>query len=157
MDKVLLFTDGSSLNNPGNGGYGSVLLYKGNVREISEGYRLTTNNRMELLAVIKGLSLLKYKCSVIVFSDSQYVIRSIKEGWVYNWKKNGWLKKDKKKAENSDLWKQMIELIGMHDVELRWVKGHAGNPGNERCDFLAVKAAKGEQLQTDTFYENSKK
>ena len=135
---VEIFTDGACSSNPGPGGWGAVLRYKGNTRELSGGERETTNNRMELTAVIEALSALKEPCDVTLTSDSKYVIDAIQKGWVYGWKKKGWIKSDKKPALNVDLWEQLLPLLAYHQVEFVWVKGHAGHPENERCDQMAV-------------------
>lgn len=135
---VEIFTDGACSGNPGPGGWGAVLRYKGNTRELSGGERETTNNRMELTAVIEALSALKEPCDVTLTSDSKYVIDAIQKGWVYGWKKKGWIKSDKKPALNVDLWEKLLPLLSYHKVEFVWVKGHAGHPENERCDQMAV-------------------
>jgi len=147
---VKIYTDGSAKGNPGNGGYGIVMKWNGKVKEMSQGYRLTTNNRMELLAVIIALETLRSnKFKVKVFSDSKYVIDSITKGWVFNWKKQNF-----KEKKNSDLWKRYLLLHGKFDIEYFWVKGHAGHLENERCDVLAVAAAKRKSLhQIDEFFE----
>ena len=142
MKQVTIYTDGSSLGNPGPGGYGAILFYKGHKKEISGGEEHTTNNRMELRAVIESLSLLKEACEVTVYSDSKYVVDSISKGWVYSWQKNGWRKSDKSPALNVDLWQQLLSLLSLHKVEFVWVKGHADNEYNERCDEMAVAFAK---------------
>jgi ribonuclease HI len=149
MKKIDIYTDGACSGNPGKGGYGIVLLYNGHRKEISCGYRLTTNNRMEMLAVITALEALKEPCEVTLYSDSKYVIDSITKGWARNWKKNNWIKSDKKKALNSDLWERMLALLDVHKVTFVWVKGHADNVENERCDKLATTAAAGENLLED--------
>lgn len=138
IDTVEIFTDGACSGNPGPGGYGVVLRYGTVEKEISGGDSSTTNNRMELLGVIKGLSALKRPCRVILTTDSKYVCDSVCKGWVYGWKKKGWIKSDKKPALNVDLWEQLLPLLEIHDVTFNWVKGHAGHPENERCDRLAV-------------------
>ena len=135
---VDIYTDGACSGNPGSGGYGVVLLYNGARKELSAGYRLTTNNRMEVLAVIKGLECLKEKCRVNLYSDSKYVVDAINKGWAKKWRSNGWRKADKKPALNADLWERLLELLDTHDVKIEWVKGHAGHSENERCDRLAV-------------------
>lgn len=135
---VEIFTDGACSGNPGPGGYGVVLRYGQTEKELSGGAAETTNNRMELLGVITGLSALKEPCRVILTTDSKYVVDSITKGWVYGWKKKGWIKSDKKPALNVDLWEQLLPLLEKHDVTFNWVKGHAGHPENERCDRLAV-------------------
>ncbi len=138
MKKVEIFTDGACSGNPGPGGYGVVMRYKGIEKELSGGDSQTTNNRMELSAVIAGLSALKEPCEVIITSDSKYVIDAVQKGWAEKWRANNWIKSDKKKALNSDLWEELLSLLDKHKVEFIWVKGHAGHPENERCDELAV-------------------
>lgn len=135
---VEIFTDGACSGNPGPGGYGVVLRYGTKEKELSGGDSSTTNNRMELLGVITGLAALKEPCQVTLTTDSKYVVDSITKGWVYNWKKNNWIKSDKKPALNVDLWEQLLPLLEKHKVTFNWVKGHAGHPENERCDRLAV-------------------
>ena len=136
--KVTIYTDGSCSGNPGPGGWGAILECNGHSREFSGGEDETTNNRMELTAVIKALENLKRPCEVDLYSDSKYVIDALDKGWVYNWEKNNWVKKDKKPALNADLWQQLLVLIRRHVVHFHWVKGHADNPKNNRCDQLAV-------------------
>ena len=138
MKFVELFTDGACSGNPGKGGWGAILRYAGREKEMCGGERETTNNRMELTAVIQGLSALKEPCHVQLTSDSKYVIDAITKGWVYSWKRNGWRKADKKPALNVDLWEQLLPLLERHQVEFVWVKGHQGHPENERCDKMAV-------------------
>lgn len=135
---VEIFTDGACSGNPGPGGYGVVLRYGTKEKELSGGDSSTTNNRMELLGVITGLAALKEPCQVTLTTDSKYVVDSITKGWVYNWKKNNWIKSDKKTALNVDLWEKLLPLLEKHKVTFKWVKGHAGHPENERCDRLAV-------------------
>nr|WKN36494.1 ribonuclease HI [Tunicatimonas sp. TK19036] len=150
---ITIYTDGSSRGNPGRGGYGTVLLYKNHRKELSAGYRQTTNNRMELLAVIVGLEALKKPgMEVVIYSDSQYVVDAVNKGWVWNWQK-----KDFKNKKNPDLWKRFIQIYRKHDVELRWIKGHSGIPENERCDELAVMQADGNNLLIDKGFEQSLK
>jgi ribonuclease HI len=156
MKKLDIYTDGACSGNPGKGGYGIVLLYNGHRKEMSCGYRLTTNNRMEMLAVIRALEALKEPCEVTLYSDSKYVIDSITKGWARNWKKNNWIKSDKKKALNSDLWERMLELLDIHKVTFVWVKGHADNVENERCDKLATTAAASENLMEDENFSTGK-
>lgn len=152
MKKIDIYTDGACSGNPGAGGYGIVMLYKGARKELSQGYRVTTNNRMEMLAVIKALECLKEPCQVTLYSDSKYVVDSITKGWVYGWKKRGWIKSDKKKALNVDLWERFLPLLEKHQVEFVWVKGHAENVENERCDELARGAiASGELLEDENY------
>lgn len=152
MKKLDIYTDGACSGNPGAGGYGVVMLYGKFRKELSAGYRLTTNNRMEILAVIKGLEALKEECEVTLYSDSKYVIDSITKGWVYGWKKKNWIKADKKKALNPDLWERLLVLLEKHKVEFVWVKGHADNVENERCDQLAREAITNDNLLEDTGY-----
>lgn len=138
MKKINIYTDGACSGNPGKGGWGAVLVYKDNEKEISGGNTDTTNNRMELTAVIEALKLLKEPCEVSLTTDSKYVCDAVTKGWVYSWKKNGWKKADKKPALNVDLWEQLLPLLEKHQVTFNWVKGHNGHPYNERCDKLAV-------------------
>ncbi|MEM8968197.1 MAG: ribonuclease HI [Bacteroidota bacterium] len=148
---ITIYTDGSSRGNPGRGGYGTVMLYKGHRKELTEGYRLTTNNRMELLAVIVGLEALKKPGMVVeIYSDSQYVVDAVNKGWVWNWQKKAF--KGKKIA---DLWQRFIPAYRKHDVTFRWIKGHSGIPENERCDELAVSSADGGKLLIDQGFESS--
>lgn len=153
MKHVTIYTDGACIGNPGPGGYGAVLLYEGNRQELSGGYRRTTNNRMEIMAVLAGLRSLKEPCRVTVFSDSRYVVDAMSKGWAESWRDKGWRKRDKTPALNPDLWEEMLDLSERHQVEFRWVKGHAGDPENERCDELAVAAASGGDLAHDEVYE----
>ncbi len=153
MKKLDIYTDGACSGNPGAGGYGVVMLYKGARKELSQGYKTTTNNRMEVLAVIKGLEALKEPCEVTLYSDSKYVVDSITKGWVYSWKKKNWIKSDKKKALNVDLWERLLELLDKHNVKFVWVKGHAENVENERCDELARAAIAGGELIEDENYK----
>jgi len=147
---ITIYTDGAAKGNPGNGGYGTVLMYKNHRKELSEGFRMTTNNRMELLAVIKGLEELKVEgIPVTIYSDSKYVVDAVTKGWIWNWQKKGF--KDKK---NVDLWKKYIPLHLKYKPRFVWVKGHAGNVENECCDRLAVAAAESPQLQVDKGYES---
>ena len=147
MKTVTLYTDGACSGNPGPGGWGAILEYKEHRREMSGGEAETTNNRMELTAVIRGLQALKESCVVELYSDSKYVIDGLSKGWAVSWQKNGWRKADKKPALNPDLWEQLLELTAKHEMHYHWVKGHADNPNNNRCDELAVaqwKQIKGE-------------
>jgi ribonuclease HI len=149
---IEIYTDGSSRGNPGAGGYGVVLISREHKvrKELSVGYRLTTNNRMELMAVIVGLEALKIIPShVLVYSDSQYVVNAIEKNWLL-----GWEKKDFKDKKNADLWKRFLKIYRQHNVRFQWVRGHAGNPENERCDVLATAAADGKELAIDEGYEN---
>lgn len=138
MKHVDVFTDGACSGNPGPGGYGIIMKYKDTIKEFSGGASQTTNNRMEMTAVIEALSKLKESCEVTVYSDSKYVIDAVTKGWAKSWQKNNWVKSDKKKALNPELWEKLLGLLDKHRVEFVWVKGHAGHPENERCDELAV-------------------
>lgn len=155
MKEVLLFTDGACSGNPGKGGYGAILKYGSFEKEMSRGFVSTTNNRMELLAAIVGLEALKEPCKVDLYSDSKYLVDAVNKGWVYNWKKNGWKKSDKKSALNVDLWERLLSLMETHRVTFHWVKGHDGHPENERCDRLAVLAYMGTSLYEDKGFVNS--
>ena len=146
MKTVDIYTDGACSGNPGPGGYAAVLLYNNNKKEISEGFKQTTNNRMEMLACIKGLENLKEPCHVNLYSDSRYVVDSIEKGWAYKWKKNGWMRNKTEKALNADLWERMLGLLEIHKVRFIWVKGHSDNPLNELCDTLARGAIQNGQL-----------
>lgn len=150
---VIIYTDGGSSGNPGPGGYGIVIEYNGEIKEISGGYRLTTNNRMELTGVIVALKNLDNKnLPVTVYTDSSYVVNGITKGWAKGWRKNNWIKSDKTPAMNPDLWSELLDLIEPLKINFCWVKGHAGHPQNERCDDLAVSAAKGKNLPADEGY-----
>ena len=138
MKQVKLYTDGACSGNPGPGGWGAILECEGHRKELCGGEAATTNNRMELTAVIEGLSALKYSCEVTLISDSKYVIDAITQGWVYKWKSNGWMRNKKEKALNPDLWEKLLVQIERHQMQYQWVKGHAGHPENERCDEMAV-------------------
>ena len=138
MKQVEIFTDGACSGNPGPGGWGAILRYKTTEKEISGGEENTTNNRMELLAVISALELLKEPCEVTLYSDSQYVCNALERGWAKNWQKNGWMRNKKEPALNPDLWEKLLKLYDLHTVKIVWVRGHAGHPENERCDRLAV-------------------
>ena len=137
---IELYSDGSADPNPGKGGYGIILRYKNISKEFSEGFELTTNNRMEMLGVISGLEKLKTKSNVTVYTDSAYVVDSITKRWVYSWKSKGWRKSDRKPVINVDLWTRLLPLLDFHNVTFVWIKGHAGHPENERCDELAKMA-----------------
>ena len=142
MKTVTLYTDGACSGNPGPGGWGAILEYNGYEKELSGGENPTTNNRMELTAVIKGLEALKESCTVELYSDSKYVIDALEKGWAVGWKKRGWIKADKKPALNPDLWEKLLSLTERHEMHCHWVKGHSTNPKNNRCDELAVEAWK---------------
>ena len=148
---ITIYTDGASKGNPGPGGFGSVLISGKHRKEISGGYRKTTNNRMELLAVIAGLETLKKDgMNVLVYSDSKYVVDAIEKGWVHNWLKKGF-----KRKKNEDLWRRFLQVYPKHKVQFKWVKGHAGNSENERCDELAVQAAEGPRFLVDRGFEDA--
>lgn len=138
MKKIEMFTDGACSGNPGPGGWGTVLRYNGVEKELSGGAADTTNNRMELTAVIEGLKALKEPCEVIICTDSKYVSDAISLGWARKWRANGWKKADKKPALNAQLWQELLDLLDKHSVTFKWIKGHSGHPENERCDALAV-------------------
>ena len=152
LKQVVIYTDGACSGNPGPGGYGAVLLSGGHRKELSGGFRLTTNNRMEMLAAIEALRSLKDRCAVKLHTDSQYVVNAIQQGWAKRWQANGWMRNKKEKAVNPDMWAQLLELCKQHDVEFIWVRGHAGNVENERCDELAVEAARQRNLPVDEGY-----
>ncbi len=153
--EVKLFTDGSARGNPdGPGGYGAVLQYKDKMgqiheKELSGGYQKTTNNRMELMGVIRGLEALNQPCHVTLYSDSKYVIDAFRQHWIDSWIKNNWKKSDKKPVKNIDLWKKLLKVMEPHQMDFVWVKGHDGHPENERCDLLATSAAEGTKLMED--------
>ena len=154
-ERINIYTDGSSLGNPGPGGYGIIIEWKGMgyIKEFSDGFRLTTNNRMELLAVIIALETLKRQpMEVMVYSDSKYVIDAVEKKWVFNWEKKGF-----KGKKNSDLWKRYLDFHRKHIVSFRWVKGHNNHLQNDRCDLLAAKAAKNSPVNIDTFFEQNHK
>ncbi len=142
MKQITIYTDGACSGNPGPGGWAAILEYNGREKELSGGEAHTTNNRMELTAVIESLKALKEDCEVDLYSDSKYVIDALEKGWVYNWRRNNWVKSDKKPALNSDLWEALLGEMARHKVKLHWVKGHASNPKNNRCDELAVAESK---------------
>ena len=149
--RVVVYTDGAAKGNPGKGGYGIVLLSGKLRKELSKGFRLTTNNRMELLAVIVSLEALKKKPeSVIIYSDSKYVVDAVEKKWVFGWEKTNFNKK-----KNPDLWIRFLKIYRLHNVTFKWVKGHSENAENNRCDFLAVEASEGVSLDTDVWYEKS--
>lgn len=152
LKQVTIYTDGACHGNPGPGGYGAVLLYGEKRREISGGYRRTTNNRMELMAAIEGLRALRYPCAVTLYSDSQYMVNGINKSWARRWKAGGWKRKGNEPVPNADLWRDLLDLCDSHTVEFIWVRGHAGNEENECCDRLSVQAAQGKQLPVDPGY-----
>jgi ribonuclease HI len=154
MKKVTIYTDGGCIGNPGPGGYGVVLLHGPHRKELSGGFKETTNNRMELLACIKGLEALTEPCEVTLYSDSKYVVDGISKGWAERWRKNNWIrdKKSGARAINADLWQRLLELLKKHKVTMRWVRGHAGNEENEVCDRLANQAARSRPTRIDPGY-----
>ena len=154
---VVMYTDGACSGNPGPGGYGTILISGKNRKELSAGFRKTTNNRMELLAVIVGLQALKRPCKVELFSDSKYVVDAINKGWAHRWKANNWKRNKKEKALNIDLWKQLLPLLEEHEVTLNWVKGHSTDKENNRADRLAVEASRKPNLPVDQGFEETEK
>lgn len=157
--EVKIYTDGASRGNPGPGGYGTILLYTDRTgrehrRELSGGYRRTTNNRMEILAAVIGLEALIRPCHVDLYSDSQYLVQAINDGWTEGWIRRGWRRGKNEKVKNVDLWKRLMTAMEPHKVDFHWVKGHAGHPENERADTLAVAAALGEDLPEDEGYRD---
>jgi len=155
LKQVTIYTDGACIGNPGPGGYGVVLLYGGHRKELSGGYRPTTNNRMELTAVIRGLAALKEPCQVQLFSDSEYVVYAMEKGWAHRWQANGWQRQNRRMAENRDLWEALLTCCERHHVRFAWIRGHAGHAENERCDQLALRAARLPNLPADEGYEHS--
>lgn len=156
LDQVIIYTDGACIGNPGPGGYGVVLLHGKHRKELSGGFRHTTNNRMEMMAAIVGLSALKKRCMVKIYSDSQYLVHAMREGWAKRWRQNGWKRNKKEEALNKDLWEKLLDLCDQHEVDFSWIRGHSGDPENERCDWLSVQAAKLENLPPDTGYEGNR-
>ena len=149
---IRIYTDGAAKGNPGNGGYGAILDYQGQRKELAQGFRMTTNNRMELLAVIVGLEAIKKPgWQVEVISDSKYVVDAVEKGWLKNW-----VKKAFKNKKNVDLWKRYLDAAKTHKVRFKWIKGHAGHLENERCDYLAVRAAEGDHLLIDHAFEETR-
>lgn len=155
MTHVEIYTDGACIRNPGPGGYGVVLRYGDYRRELSGGFRETTNNRMEILAAIEGLRALKQRCTVSLYCDSQYVVKMMQDGWPRKWHANGWRKATGGRALNADLWEVLLRLCDEHDVTFLWVKGHAGHTVNEQCDRLARRAALRPDLPVDEGYERA--
>ncbi len=155
LKKVTIYTDGACLGNPGPGGYGAVLIYGSHRKELSGGYRLTTNNRMEIIAAIAALGALNTRCQVDLYSDSQYVVNSINKSWVRRWQARNWMRTKDEKAKNPDLWEKLLELCARHEVSFHWIKGHNNHVENDRCDQLAVAAASTEGLPADEGYESN--
>ena len=153
MKEVEIFTDGACSGNPGKGGYGAILRYKGQIKELSQGYLSTTNNRMEIMAAVVALEALKEPCKVTLTSDSKYLVDAIEQGWLEKWRSNNWYRTKKEKAKNIDLFKRLITQLEKHDVSFVWVKGHAGHRENERCDELATSAIKSDNLIEDIIEE----
>jgi ribonuclease HI len=154
IKRVTIYTDGGCDPNPGPGGYGVVLLFGRHRKELSGGFRLTTNNRMELYAAIKGLEALSEPCRVTLYSDSEYLVNAMNKGWAKRWQARNWMRNSKDKALNPDLWQRLLELCEQHQVEFEWVRGHAGNRENERCDQLATQAMQRQDLPADENYQN---
>lgn len=155
MKQVLIYTDGACLGNPGPGGWAAILQLKGTAirRELSGGFRLTTSNRMELIAALEGLTALKEPCQVELYTDSRYLRDSVEKGWLYNWEAANFIRKNKKPVPNSDLWKRLLALLRLHSIRFIWLRGHAGHPENERCDHLASHYAQEANLPPDSPYE----
>ena len=149
---VEIYTDGACSGNPGPGGYGAVIIYKNQRREISQGFKITTNNRMEILAVIEALKILNQPCNINLYSDSKYLIDAITKGWLDKWQKNNWHRNKKDLVLNIDLWKELLNLLELHNINFIWVKGHNNNKENEHCDFLARQAIKSHNLKIDKNY-----
>ena len=152
---LTIYTDGACIGNPGPGGYGVVLIHGENHREFSGGFRHTTNNRMELMGPIKALDALNQSCRITLHSDSKYVVDAVEKGWARRWRDNGWMRNKRQQAVNPDLWGTLLDLCDKHEVEFRWVRGHANNPDNERCDQLANQAALRKDLPVDKGYEST--
>ncbi len=151
---IVIYTDGACTGNPGKGGYGAVIIDGDRREELSDGYRLTTNNRMEMMGAIAALESLKSNSKVRLHSDSKYIVDAVVKGWAKKWQRNGWKRNSKEMAKNPDLWQELLDLCKIHDVEFVWVKGHAGIPENERCDRLAVAAAHQANLREDVGYSS---
>ena len=154
MKEVIIYTDGACTGNPGPGGYGAVLIYKSRRKEIFGGYGMTTNNRMEILAAIKALEALREPCIVRLYSDSRYLVDAIEKRWAVKWRRNGWMRNAKENALNVDLWRRLLAFLDVHSVKFIWIKGHADNKENERCDKLAREAITSGELDIDEGYEN---
>jgi ribonuclease HI len=156
LKKIKIYTDGACKSNPGPGGYGIVMLYENLRKELSGGFSLTTNNRMEMMAAIVALETLKTKCDVTLYSDSQYLINAINKGWAIRWQQNNWKRNKSELAENIDLWERLLPLCKKHKLTFEWVRGHAGNTENERCDYLSSTKAKEKNLPADEGYIKNK-
>ncbi len=152
---ITIYTDGGCIHNPGSGGYGVVIYYAGKKKELAGGFRYTTNNRMELMACIAGLQALKFQSNVIIYTDSKYVVNGIMTGWARRWRRNDWKRNAKEVALNADLWALLLDLCDNHQVDFKWVKGHAGIRDNERCDYLAGQSMQKNDLPPDRVYEES--
>jgi ribonuclease HI len=157
IKRVNIYTDGGCINNPGPGGYAAILLFGSHRKEISGGFRLTTNNRMEIYAAISGLAALKERCRVTIYSDSQYLVNAMEKGWALKWRAQQWWRNKKRgeRALNPDLWEKLLQACEDHETDFKWLRGHAGSVENERCDELAKAAAKGRNLAIDVAYEES--
>ena len=155
MKKLKIYTDGACSGNPGKGGYGVILVFNKYRKELSGGYRLTTNNRMEIISIIIGLEALTKLCNVTIYSDSRYVVDTMNKGWASKWQSNNWKRNKQEIAKNSDLWKRLLDLCTKHNVQFIWVKGHSGHPENERCDQLAVLTSKRMELFIDKVFEST--
>jgi len=155
LKKITIYTDGACKGNPGPGGYGSVLCYGKHRREISGGFAKTTNNRMEIIAAIKALETLKVPCSAEIYSDSKYLVNAMTEGWALRWRNNNWMRNNRESAQNHDLWKLLLKLSEIHQTKFIWVKGHASNEENNRCDQLAVAESCKSDLPPDNGYNES--
>jgi ribonuclease HI len=153
ITEVTVYTDGACIGNPGPGGYAAILLYGAKRKEMVGGCRLTTNNRMEILAPIVALEALKWPCRVKLHSDSRYLVDAVMKGWAERWRDRGWKRNAKEEAANPDLWERLLLICEKHEVEFVWVQGHSGHPENERCDLLSVVAAKADELPADVGYE----
>lgn len=153
MKRITIYVDGACSGNPGPGGYAARLEWSGNIREISGGFAKTTNNRMELIAVVKALEILTERCYITVYSDSTYLVNSMDRGHVQLWRDRGWMRSQKEAVPNSDLWERLLQLCKQHNIKFRWVKGHSNDSGNNRCDYLARQAILQEPLEKDIVYE----
>ncbi|WP_369426767.1 ribonuclease HI [Waterburya agarophytonicola] len=151
---MIIYTDGACTGNPGKGGYGAVIIDGDRRQELSDGYKLTTNNRMEMMGAIAALESLPSNSKVKLHTDSKYIVDAVVKGWAKKWQRNGWKRNSKEMAKNPDLWQEILDLCKIHDVEFAWVKGHSGISENERCDRLAVDAAHGSNLQDDRGYRS---